>query len=850
VNIHDKNDSLKGREVKEMLKEKMPVAFSNGQNITLPFTASMSEPLYLLVEYEREQKDKVMAGIQSIILKLIRFMPAFSLNLTYIDPNDRGTNLGLLQKLAGSSADIFKKTYASKEDIARRLKELEGFVDRTSAELAGVDNVYKYNAASETKIPYQFIVINDYPDNFDNYAHESLQVLLKNSEKCGISFIFTSSNPQKNLSPKIKIAVKNNGSTVPLDGQVYNFDFDKAIPTCDAFIETVKTVYNEGIKVDNRFAAFFNLKDQATYMESTKCVSIPFAVDSGKHLVSLELGGTQSVNALLSGRTGSGKSTTLHMIISSIVMNYHPDDVELWLVDYKKVEFAEYIKCLPPHIRLLGLERNPEFTFSLLDKIDEEFQRRSELFKREGVKDITEYKKRFGVRKIPRIIFIIDEFHQMTQAIRNEPHYVQILENILSEYRAFGLSCVFSDQAISDGLRGLTEKGKKQISVRIAMENDISEVRETLSLDNSFYDESLKNKIQRMGPGDVIFKRSSDGGEFILDKYKTIFISREERTEAINRAVRLAAGNYTAKNVLIIDGQKRGKYEESTVSGFEKAAKFDLSRQVPVYVGTPVNLDPCFAFALRKKTESNIMTIGSDDEMRASILLHTIRSFKRQPDASVIVFAYKTDEIYRQYQKQLDELLGGTDSVITNFQAMCGQLDRLLTLLNPDNEKRMLICWLGLEEIADEFSVQPEKRRDSNKISAPVSSSANVVSMTSNIDALLAEISGAKPGKTTAPTSGAPPESLYDARPDIQELFAKGSRYNLYSFATFSSVKMIRQTNFVKPENFEHKIALKMSLDDSTAYLGRGAYASGLDNISAVYDDGSGKIRTFRPYIL
>jgi hypothetical protein len=54
----------------------------------------------------------------------------------------------------------------------------------------------------------------------------------------------------------------------------------------------------------------------------------------------------------------------------------------------------------------------------------------------------------------------------------------------------------------------------------------------------------------------------------------------------------------------------------------------------------------------------------------------------------------------------------------------------------------------------------------------------------------------------------------------------------------------------VKIENFEHKIALKMSMDESAAFLGKGAYASGLDALSAVYDDGSGAIRTFRPYII
>jgi hypothetical protein len=245
------------------------------------------------------------------------------------------------------------------------------------------------------------------------------------------------------------------------------------------------------------------------------------------------------------------------------------------------------------------------------------------------------------------------------------------------------------------------------------------------------------------------------------------------------------------------------------------------------------------------------MVIGSEDDMRASLLFHTIRSFKRQSNTRVIVFAYKADEIYRQYQKQLNELLKPEDSVITSFQGMCGQIEQTKTLLNPDNENRILLCWLGLEEIADEFSVQPEKRKDTDNNSSPGLSSVNAVaSLTNKWDDLLSGLDAAKPVKSSVSVPNAPRESLYDARPDIQELFTKGSRYNLYSFVTFSSVKMIRQTKFVKLENFEHKIALSMSIDDSTTYLGRGAYASVLDSLSAVYDDGSGSIRTFRPYIL
>jgi hypothetical protein len=428
---------------------------------------------------------------------------------------------------------------------------------------------------------------------------------------------------------------------------------------------------------------------------------------------------------------------------------------------------------------------------------------------------------------------------------------VQILENILSEYRVFGLSCVFSDQAISDGLRGLTEKGRKQISIRIAMENDMSEVRETLALDNSLYDDALKSKIIRMAAGDVVFKRFKEDGEILLDKYKTILITRDERIDTIHRAIQLSEGNYSKKDLLLIDGQKRGKYEDAVVSTYEKSQQIDLSRQIPVYIGTPVNLDPCFMFPLRKKTDSNVMAIGADDDLRASVLLHTISSFKRQPDTSVLVFAYKTDEIYRQYKDKISSLFGNGDYFITDLNAMCQETEKLLAKMNANNEKRYLLCWLGLEEIGDELSVQKEKRQVLNNKPLQASSSTNAVdSLISDMDALLGGFEEKTPGQSEKPVLAAASDSLYDARSDIQELFSKGSRYNLFSFTTFSSVKMIRQTKFVKIENFEHKIALAMSMDDSTAFFGKGSVASGLDALSAVYDDGSGTIRTFRPYLV
>jgi hypothetical protein len=868
------------KSVTSQLKSIGPLGASTGSLIKIPYTEAMNKPIQLVINYENSQKAEVMSGVQSFIMKLLKFMPLFSFTVTYIDPNDRGSNLGLLQKLSGISYfDVCKKVYASRDDIQKRLKELEAFVDKTSATLAGIDSVYIYNNQSNSPIVYHFIIINDYPEKFERSALESLEVLIKNSQKCGISIIFTTNNGAENLPGEVlkkfrKINYLAGNKEIVYEGSPYPFLFDELTVNCDGFLEKYKNICNEGIKIDNDFASYFPISEKGTpqFDDSTNKMLIPFAVDSRRNLVELELGSPLTAHALLSGTTGSGKSTTLHMLIMSIIMKYHPDDVQLWLVDYKRVEFAEYIENTPPHVKLIGLERSKEFTCSLLDMIDAEFQRRAELFKQAGVSNITEYRSNGG--KIPRVILVIDEFHQMTQIIQSEPHYSQILENILSEYRVFGLSCVFSDQAISVGLRGLTDKGKMQIRTRIAMANDSQEIRETLALDSSFYNEDLKGKMLRMSVGDVMFKRmiEDEAGEaqIILDKYKTVLVTKQERTSVIEWIIK-NTGTPNEKS-LIVDGQHRSSFNKEVIEDFERNNS-SIGKQIPLYVGTPASLNPCFCFFLREKIDSNILVIGANDDLRAAVVYWSIYSFKRQNDFKVYIFADNNDELFSQYKEKFLSLNDRNCLVTTDIGEICDVIGDLQNRLQPGNT-RTFIIWLGLENIAEEFLFLPEKSNAREiKRAAAVSSKSPGLSAVENLeadlDAMLKEAFGTasiddivktdsekKPELSLEEGLGGmsgnitPPEKAgYNASSDIQEIIAKGSRYSIFTLVTYSSYKSLRDTKFVKADNFEHKVAFNMTMDESSTFLGRSSHASGLDSITAVYYDGT-SIRAFRPYLI
>lgn len=46
--------------------------------------------------------------------------------------------------------------------------------------------------------------------------------------------------------------------------------------------------------------------------------------------------------------------------IAGLIRNYHPDNVELWLADFKQLEFKRYIKHLPPHVKYVLLDESTE----------------------------------------------------------------------------------------------------------------------------------------------------------------------------------------------------------------------------------------------------------------------------------------------------------------------------------------------------------------------------------------------------------------------------------------------------------------------------------------------------------
>ncbi len=215
---------------------------------------------------------------------------------------------------------------------------------------------------------------------------------------------------------------------------------------------------------------------------SQSSVSVPVGWDINHKEVCFEIGGAQN-HTLICGRSGSGKSNFLHVLIQNLAFYYVPNEVQLFLLDYKEgVEFNAYAKdAILEHARLVSVASSVGFGVSFLSWLDKETKKRGELFKQFNVKDLSDYRKH---GEMPRLIVVIDEFQVLfSDSTSKEKERVErYLNTILKKGRSYGVHLILATQAMHDS--GINKSLMAQIANRIALPMDAEDSDSILSDDD------------------------------------------------------------------------------------------------------------------------------------------------------------------------------------------------------------------------------------------------------------------------------------------------------------------------------------------------------------------------------
>ena len=380
---------------------------------------------------------------------------------------------------------IVDEAYAS---IVQRMSAINCAGKRTLVEL-------NESLGRDARMKYQFFILTDFPRNVKMQTVQKLAQIIDVGSRAGI-YVMMSWDMNADF-----VDVQNGSSTFdaqsmlknmeilfPKDGTYYfsNSGHDDVLNRFkltldDAAIDpseanTWATYINNVVDVAKKNARPSTLKQDFAQLENTPyepvmseiCVTVGLDVND-KHPVTVRFNSGDYIHAFILGQSGSGKSVLLNNIISSAILKYSPEDLMLYLMDFKGVEFNRYRGV--KHTKAVLVDNSdPQMTLEVLRELREENKTRVKLWQKESVSNIDGYNKKYPNRRLPQILFVADECQVMfKENVSNgterliQQEIAEILNIIATQGRSQGIHMLLATQQLDETdisgqiLKNLTE---------------------------------------------------------------------------------------------------------------------------------------------------------------------------------------------------------------------------------------------------------------------------------------------------------------------------------------------------------------------------------------------------------
>jgi S-DNA-T family DNA segregation ATPase FtsK/SpoIIIE len=212
---------------------------------------------------------------------------------------------------------------------------------------------------------------------------------------------------------------------------------------------------------------------------------------------------------LIAGTTGSGKSVCVNTIINSILLKSTPEEVQMVMIDPKKLELAAYNELRKHHVT-----HRPDLSEFVVTRPDEavkvlrscitEMEHRYDLLAEAGARNLKEFNEsmraepREGMTPLPYIVVIIDELADLMVTAQREVE--EPIARLAQLARAIGIHLVVATQRPSvDVITGVIKANfPARIAFRVAMKVDSRTILD------------MNGAEMLLGQGDMLFQHPED----------------------------------------------------------------------------------------------------------------------------------------------------------------------------------------------------------------------------------------------------------------------------------------------------------------------------------------------------
>lgn len=640
--------------------------------LVVPATIEFPTLASLLLQWNGPRgRTASVQALQVAMLRLLTQIPPGKIRFTLIDPVGLGESFGGFMHLADvDELLVTSRIWTETSQIEARLADLTEHMENVLQtylrnEFATIED-YNHHAG-EVAEPYRFLVISDFPAKFSEIAASRLLSIITSGPRCGV-YTLMSVDMARDLPLQLPLETaadamstyhwspdgfrcgplrvegsgwrgQNGGlhaysdpQPSTLNGQPLSFWPMELTPPPEPeqFTRLVKQMADASRDARRVEVAFDRIapKPEAVWSKDSRTgIDIPLGRAGATKLQHLKLGQGTSQHMLVAGKTGSGKSTFLHTLIVNVALYYSPQEVNFYLIDFKKgVEFKDYAALQLPHCRVVAIESDREFGVSALQNLDAVLQERGELFRKHGVQDIRGFRDANPNVALPRLLLVIDEFQEFFVEDDKLAQTASLMfDRLVRQGRAFGIHVILGSQTLG-GAYSLARSTLGQVAIRVALQCSEADAHLILSEENT-----AARLLTR--PGEAIY---NDANGLIEGNhpFQVAWLPDSQREELIRRlAHQSRQAMYKLDSMIVFEGNipsdpARNPALTRLLEGADDAPSKRITPRI--WLGDAVEIKQPTELSFPRQSGSHLLLIGQDTEAALGLMGTAIVSLSAQ----------------------------------------------------------------------------------------------------------------------------------------------------------------------------------------------------------------------------